>query len=139
MGDRHKARELALQLLYQIDISQTSSDEALPVFWAREKTEEDVREFVADLVKGVSDHREEIDQKIEKQSKNWKIYRMACIDRNILRMAIYEIFYRTDIPRNVTLDEAIELAKTFGTEDSGSFVNGVLDAIPIEEEDGSKK
>lgn len=131
MSSRHRSRELALQLLYQIDMSRIGVDEAIRAFWELQESElsEDTREFCEDLVKGTFEHSDEIDRLIEETSSNWRLDRMPVVDRNILRMAVYEFLYRDDIPLTVTINEAIELGKKFGTEDSGAFINGVLDKI----------
>ncbi len=130
MGERRKSREYALQALYAIDASKALADDALRLFWFSNPEESaEVRSFTEELVKGVALRGEEIDSVITGLSTNWKLSRMAIVDRNILRMAIYELQWCKDIPARVTLNEAIELAKQFGTEESGSFVNGILDKV----------
>ena len=132
MGSRRKARECALQLLYQGEFSPTVAGGNGP--WT--SFEEDsmlpsaeVRTFAEELVQGVLSNEAAIDERIRSVSTNWKLERMALVDRNILRIAAYELMYRTEIPRKVSLNEAIEIAKRFGTEDSSSFINGILDKI----------
>lgn len=112
-------------------MSRIGVDEAIRAFWELQESElsEDTREFCEDLVKGTFEHSDEIDRLIEETSSNWRLDRMPVVDRNILRMAVYEFLYRDDIPLTVTINEAIELGKKFGTEDSGAFINGVLDKI----------
>jgi N utilization substance protein B len=130
MGERRKSREYALQVLYAMDSSKDPAEDALKFFWVAHPEElADVRGFTEELVKGVESKREEIDSAITGLSTNWKLSRMAIVDRNILRMAIYELYWCGDIPARVTLNEAIEIAKQFGTEESGSFVNGILDKV----------
>ncbi|MDY6857003.1 MAG: transcription antitermination factor NusB [Thermodesulfobacteriota bacterium] len=129
MGGRRKSRELALQVLYQIDISCENGRSALEIFWESFKVPRKSREFSERLVVGVSDHKEDIDNIIGRYSKNWSLKRMPKVDRNILRLSIYELFFCLDIPAKVTINEAIELGKKFGTEKSGSFINGILDSV----------
>ena len=106
--------------------------DAMKVFWQHYPPEDDVEEFSNQIVEGVIRNRSEIDRLIELHSTHWKLSRMAYVDRNILRMAVYELLYCHDIPHSVTLNEAIEVAKKFGTEESGAFINGVLDNIAKE-------
>jgi N utilization substance protein B len=127
---RTKARERALQALYQIDVASTDLDEALARFWKSfEPVEREVREMAEALVRGAAAHRREIDETIEAVSLNWRLDRMAKVDRNVLRLAVHELFHRPDVPVKVVIDEAVELGKKFGSESSGAFVNGVLDRI----------
>ncbi len=132
MGNRRKSREAALQILYKIDLSKMEPRDAMKVFWQHYPPEDDVEEFSNQIVEGVIRNRSEIDRLIELHSTHWKLSRMAYVDRNILRMAVYELLYCHDIPHSVTLNEAIEVAKKFGTEESGAFINGVLDNIAKE-------
>ncbi len=129
MGHRREAREIALQVLYEIDVLQIGADEALELFWSNFDAPGDAREFSTKLISGTACHREEIDRLISDCSDNWSLERMALVDRNILRMAVYELLYCRDIPPKVTLNEAIDLGKDYGSENSGSFINGVLDAL----------
>jgi N utilization substance protein B len=126
---RTKARERALQALYQIDVAAEGIDDALARFWRSfEPVEREVREQAEALVRGVADHRREVDDVIEGASTNWRLDRMAKVDRNVLRLAVHELLHG-DVPVKVVLDEAIELGKKFGSESSGAFVNGVLDKV----------
>ena len=129
MGHRRKSRELALQILYEVDMGAHSPKEILTHFWRREPVAEDVKAFATTLVEGVIRNMQEIDALIEKHSTNWKLSRMAIVDRNILRFATFEIVYLADVPVSVSLNEAIEVAKKFGTVDSGAFINGILDHL----------
>jgi N utilization substance protein B len=129
MGNRRKARECALQILYQMDLSGTSEEEALASYWQCFEYPEEVAEFAGELVRGVSAHREEIDRLIQDSSRHWKLDRMARVDRNILRLAVYELLHHPEIPKKVTLNEAIEIGKRYGSEDSSAFINGILDHI----------
>jgi transcription antitermination protein NusB len=127
---RTKARERAVQALYQIDVAATDLDEALSRFWKSfEPVEREVMDLAEALVRGVARHRREIDETIEAVSTHWRIDRMARVDRNVLRLAVHELLHRPEVPVKVALNEAIELGKKFGSESSGAFVNGVLDKV----------
>ncbi len=129
---RTKARERALQALYQIDVAAVGIDEALGRFWKSfEPVEREVMALAEALVRGVAEHRRAVDDTIERTSTNWRLDRMAKVDRNVLRLAVYELL-RTDVPVKVVINEAIELGKKFGSESSGAFVNGVLDRVAAE-------
>lgn len=126
---RTKARERALQALYQIDVAAEGIDDALAAFWRSfEPVERDVKDLAEGLVRGVAEHRRQVDEAIEEASSNWRLDRMARVDRNVLRLAVYELL-QSDVPVKVVINEAIELGKKFGSESSGAFVNGVLDKI----------
>lgn len=127
---RTKARERAVQALYQIDVAATDLDEALSRFWRSfEPVEREVMDLAEVMVRGVAAHRREIDDSIEGVSQNWRLDRMPRVDRNILRLAVFELLYRDDVPVKVVINEAIDLGKKFGSESSGAFINGVLDRI----------
>ena len=126
---RTKARERALQALYQIDVAAEGIDEALGRFWKSfEPVEREVMELAEATVRGVAAHRRQVDDTIEEVSTNWRLDRMAKVDRNVLRLAVYELL-RTDVPVKVVINEAIELGKKYDSESSGAFVNGVLDKV----------
>jgi transcription antitermination protein NusB len=129
MTVRRKAREVALQALYQLDIGQGNLEEVLALYGDHFRSSEKVQEFGQRLIHGVKNYQEEIDRVLEENSEHWTLKRMAAIDRNILRMAAFELLYCPDIPFKVTLNEAIELAKKFSTEESSAFINGILDQI----------
>ncbi|MCD4721856.1 MAG: transcription antitermination factor NusB [Desulfobacula sp.] len=131
MGDRRQARELALQALFFFDMDKSVSDKSLEAFCANneEKLTQEVKPFFLDLVEGVRENSSQIDAFLNKYSKNWKISRMPVVDRNIMRIAIFEFLKHSDIPPSVTINEAVEIGKKYGTRDSGSFINGVLDRI----------
>jgi N utilization substance protein B len=154
MGQRREARERAVQFLFQYDINPPANlDEALEQFWesqrapaiAEEKAgaswgekadlpppnaeEMAVRAFADRLIRGVLEHRDDLDTRIKAHAQNWDLHRMAVVDRNILRLAVYEMAYREDIPPVVSINEAVDIAKKFSTQDSGKFVNGLLDKI----------
>jgi N utilization substance protein B len=129
MGIRRKAREAALQILYQIDASGASCEDAVRTYWTHLAATPDAEEFASELVRGVDGHLARIDDTIRNVSHHWRLERMTRVDRNIIRLATFELLEMADIPRRVTLNEAIELAKRFGAEGSAKFVNGVLDRI----------
>ena len=131
MRKRSRARECALKVLYKIDITKDNYASALDDFWANQEIEEDisVKEFAATIVKGVAENIQKIDELIKKYATNWDINRMAVVDRNVLRAAIFELLFLSDIPPKVSINEAVDLAKKFGDKDSGRFVNGILDQI----------
>ena len=150
MRSRREAREKAVQFLFQHDFNPLPDlEEALDRFWTSQRTaqtkpssgnldvpreettaeEAAVRLFGDRLIKGVLQHLEKIDRAIKEHAENWDIHRMAVVDRNVLRLAIYEMHYREDIPPVVSINEAIDISKRFSTEDSGRFVNGILDRI----------
>jgi len=126
---RTKARESVLQILYQVDITNVPINFALERYWKERNRNPEVIEFANELAKGTSGHLAEIDKIISTHSENWDIERMPIIDRNIIRLATYELLYMDDIPPKVTIDEAVELANRFGSINSGKFVNGILDKI----------
>lgn len=127
---RRKAREHALQILFQLDLrKEKPSAAALRRFWTEFQPDEEVKAFAEEIIKGTYKHLPEINGLIHQCAKNWSLDRMAVVDRNVLRMAIYEILYRIDIPTSVSINEAIEIAKKYGTEESGAFVNGILDRV----------
>ena len=128
MGRRRRAREHALQILFQIDLTGGNAEEVLESFWGELDAGDDVREFTARLVRGTLDDREQIDRRVAEAAKNWRLERMPAVDRNVLRIAVYELV-SADSPPPVVIDEAIEVARRFGGEESAGFVNGVLDEI----------
>jgi len=129
LGKRRKSRESALQVLYQLDITKQGGPKAIPQWQTHFSSSREKDEFTERIVLGVLEHIREIDQLIERFSENWRLDRINFIDRNILRMAIFELLYCDEIPPKVTLNEAIDLGKKYGSEDSGSFINGILDRI----------
>ena len=128
-GTRRKGRELAVQALYQIEMTGDISTGAVDMFLNHFEGTAKAKEFARRLVSGVVSQRSEIDRRIEQSTENWKLTRLAKVDFLILRLATYELVYCPDIPHNVSLNEAIEIAKRFGTDDSAAFINGVLDQI----------
>jgi transcription antitermination factor NusB len=138
MRKRTQAREYALQILYQIDVRKDPEDKILVDFWKNIETEPEVSDFAAKIVIGTIRNKKKIDEMITKYASNWKLSRMAVIDRNVLRMASYELLFCDDIPPKVSINEAVDLAKKFGDTESGKFVNGILDKINKEEAAGGK-
>jgi N utilization substance protein B len=157
MGTRREARERAVQFLFQTDLNPPDELEAaLDIFWESQRRaalaadkgratwgeqaelpavsaeEAALRQFADPLIRGALEHRVEIDTLISRHSQNWELHRMAAVDRNILRLAIYEMLHREDIPPVVSINEAVDIAKKFSTDDSGKFVNGILDKIRTE-------
>jgi N utilization substance protein B len=129
MGTRRKARELAVQLLYQHDLAKMDPEETMSLFWEHFPVEMEVREFCRRLVLGTLDRLVVIDELLSEASENWSLNRMSVVDRNILRLATHELLDRADIPPSVSLNEAIEIAKKYSTPDASVFINGVLDRV----------
>jgi len=154
MGTRREAREHAVQFLFQYDLNPPADiDQALKLFWESQRVatrpqekgtaswgleveiapataaETALEHFSEPLIRGVIEHRHDLDEHIKKHAKNWELHRIAAVDRNVLRLAIYEMLFREDIPPVVSINEAIDIAKKFSTEESGRFVNGILDKI----------
>jgi N utilization substance protein B len=154
MGKRREARERAVQFLFQHDLNPPANlaaelaqfwnsqraaaleEEKGPAKWGEKQElppptieEAETRLFAEPLIKGVLQHRDELDERIKKHCKNWDFNRIAVVDRNVMRLAIYEMLYRDDIPPVVSINEAVDVAKKFSTEDSGKFVNGILDKV----------
>jgi N utilization substance protein B len=156
MGKRRLARERAVQFLFELDLNPpTELDAALDLFWQTQRTaalstrdqarwgqpleippataaETTTRAFAEALIRGVIEHREEVDALIKQYARNWELHRMAVVDRNVLRLAIYEMLHHEDIPPVVSINEAVDIAKKYSTEDSGKFVNGILDKVKSE-------
>jgi N utilization substance protein B len=129
MGKRHKAREAAIQYHFWRDLQHGETPERLDDFWEFCPATPRVREFAQPLIEGMVAHLDEVDDRIRRYSENYEFNRISPVDRNVLRLAIFEMLYRDDIPPVVSINEAIELAKTFGGADSGRFVNGILDRV----------
>jgi len=129
MGARRKARELALQMLFQHDMGGNGPDQIVDTFEELQKSKPNTREFAVKIFRGTVDNLEKIDDMIQNQAENWRLSRMAAVDRNIIRMSVYEFLHETDTPKLVVIDEAIEIAKKYGTQKSSQFINGILDGI----------
>jgi N utilization substance protein B len=131
MGSRRKARECALQMLFAADVADTTSDEVVSTYWAElgeAEVEQAAREFATRLAAGTLDNLEILDERIRSRAEHWRISRMAIVDRNILRLAVYEFLYEPT-PRTVAINEALEIARRFSTYEATQFINGILDAI----------
>ena len=140
MRKRTQAREFALIILYQKDVTRFEIQSVVDNFWIDQKeADAEIREFTGRLVFGVNQNLDSIDEKISSYATNWQLKRMAIIDRNILRLGLYELLYAEDIPPKVTINEAVELAKKFGDVESSKFVNGILDKIHKTEIASKKK
>jgi transcription antitermination protein NusB len=129
MGARRKARELAVQMLYQYDLSGNLPETIVSTFEELQKSKPNTREFATKIFHGTVAHLAKIDEMIQLQADNWRLSRMAVVDRNIIRLSVYEFLHEDDTPKLVIIDEAIEIAKKFGTEKSSQFINGILDGI----------
>jgi N utilization substance protein B len=132
MGVRRKGREYALQALYLTDVAKVEINKAIRSVTADEKADLDASVFAKRLALGAFEKKEQLDEVIVKHTQNWEIGRMAGLDRNILRLGAYELIYELETPVSVIIDEAVEIAKMFSTDDSGKFVNGILDKIKRE-------
>lgn len=131
MGIRREARELALQMLYALDSNSSAGLRETLLTFREEQPEvpQRVRDFAEDLVRGVQEQREVLDEIIKARSKNWSLSRMPRVDLNVMRIAAFELIFRSDIPKKVTINEAIEIVRRYGDKESPSFVNGILDEI----------
>ena len=134
MGSRRKARECALQMLFQWDITHDLIEQIAVTFWEAQDEAEDNRNFAEILASGTVDHVERIDALIVKHAENWRLDRMAVVDRNLLRLATYEFLYDAGTPKSVVINEAIEIARRFSAQESPQFINGILDSIRKEVE-----
>ncbi|MBI5581864.1 MAG: transcription antitermination factor NusB [Deltaproteobacteria bacterium] len=137
MGTRRKARELAMQALFFMDVRSDFSEETFGRFCANFAPKPDVRPFFLRLVRGVLRSQTELDALIERFSENWSLGRMSGVDRNVMRIAVYEMVCCRDIPAKVSINEAVDIGKKFGTEESGAFINGIVDSIRAAVEAGA--
>lgn len=130
MGARRRARECALQMLFSYDVARPSVEELLETYWGEmAEAAEEVRVFANEIVVGTVTHLDEIDERIRLRTEHWRIPRMAVVDRNLLRMAVYEFLYQPSTPKTVAINEALEIARRFSTHEATQFINGILDAI----------
>ena len=129
METRRHSREWAIQLLFQLDVNPGEPEEAFRHFWAGRDVSEKARRFAEDIVLGVRSNAGAIDEIIRKSARNWDIRRMGVIERNVMRMAVYEMHFKDDVPPVVSINEAVDIAKYFSSTESGKFVNGILDRI----------
>jgi N utilization substance protein B len=132
MGTRRQGREAALKLLYALDMTHADMQEMVNASWVDDVVPEDIRDFAMTLVTGVRNNREEIDTVIRTWSSHWSLARIGMVERNLLRLAIFELLFMPDIPPNVTINEAVEVAKSYGADEAWLFVNGILDRIKHE-------
>jgi transcription antitermination factor NusB len=129
MGNRRRARELAIQVLFHLEYNPGDPGQCFDRICECFGPAKESRGYAREAVLGVWEHRDDLDRLMRRSSKNWRVERMSRVDRNILRLAIYEVLYRQDVPPKVSIDEAVELGKKYGTEESGAFINGILDHI----------
>jgi transcription antitermination protein NusB len=132
MGLRRVARECALQMLYQLDVGKNSKDEILRSYWEMNEHPAKVRQFAEQLFEGTIQRLKQIDKVIQQHTKNWRLVRMAAVDRNVLRLAVFEFLSGGKTPETVVINEALEIARKFSTQESAQFVNGILDSIKNE-------
>jgi transcription antitermination protein NusB len=132
MGHRRAARECALQMMYELDVGKHSRDEILRTYWLMNEHPDKVREFADQLFEGTVKQLKEIDKLIQQHTKNWRLIRMAVVDRNVLRLAVFEFLSGGKTPETVIINEALEIARKFSTNESAQFVNGILDSIKTE-------
>ena len=137
MRKRSRAREFALQILYQMEMTSESPDHSLDNFWGSRPEEDidtEIKEFCARIIRGVAEHLAEIDKKISQYATNWQLERMAVVDKNVLRMSAFELMFCADIPPKVSINEAVDLAKKYSGPEAGKFVNAILDKVKLEKE-----
>lgn len=129
MGRRRKARESALQILFQLEFNKPRVEKVIDRFWKERKASDEIRDYSDSIVKGIVSHQEEIDNLIQSLSDHWRLSRMAHVDRNILRIAVFEFLYEKNLAAAVIINEAIEIAKKYSSDEAAAFVNGILDAV----------
>lgn len=129
MSGRHEGRTLAVQFLFQRDFNRGDLDEALQQFWIDNHSSSKVREFSEALIRGVETQRDALDQQLQAAADNWEVHRMGGVDRNVMRVALFEMLHLPEVPPVVSINEAIDIAKELSSEESGRFVNGILDKI----------
>ena len=143
MGARRKARECALQMLFQYDIARPKIEDLIKTYWeeiceiSKSEVSSEITEFATELVIGTIARLEQIDNCISNRAANWRISRMAIVDRNLLRMAVYEFLYQPNTPKTVIINEALEIARRFSTYEATQFINGILDAVKRDLENGN--
>lgn len=137
MRRRTRARELAVQFLFQLDLRGDEVIGSLHEFIEGETDDKDVQEFAARLILGAKGRQEDTDRCLQQVARNWDLSRMAALDRNVLRMAVFELLHCPDIPPKVTINEAIEIGKKYSTSNSGAFINGILDRVRLDRIEGS--
>jgi len=139
MGTRRKSRELALQALYQGELAGQNGLLDFEEFCAHFQVNKKSIPYAKKLMEGIQEKADVLNQLISKYAENWRLERMSLIDRNILRLAVYEVHYQDDVPVSVAINEAVEIAKRYSTDDSGPFINGILDAMAKEEASGAER
>ena len=133
MRRRTRAREIAVQFLYQLDLRGDETLDSLHEYVESETTDKEMRDFAIRLIQGSRRHQEETDSRLREVTRNWDLSRMATLDRNVLRMAVFELLHCPDIPPKVTINEAIDIGKKYSTANSGAFINGILDRVRLDE------
>ena len=131
MGNRRKARELVTQVLFHMEYNSGNPEKSFELICENFNAPKSLKSFSKELVQGICENKNHIDNLIKKASKNWRLERMSRVDRSILRLSVYEMLFMDNIPHKVSIDEAVELGKKYGTEESGAFINGVLDNIYV--------
>ncbi len=141
MGKRRKARESTLQILFQLEFNNSQPEKAIKQYWKYRRASQEIKSYSDLLVEGILSHQEEIDTLIQSVSEHWRLARMAVVDRNILRIAVFELLYEKNIAPAIIINEAIEIAKKYSNEEGAMFVNGLLDAVrkELEPDDKSDK
>lgn len=129
MGKRRKARENTLQILFQLEFNDPQPEKVLNLFWKSRRASNEIKDYSSWLVKGIISHKKEIDNIIQSVSEHWRISRMAVVDRNVLRIAVFELLFEENIASAIIINEAIEIAKKYSSMEAATFVNGILDAI----------
>lgn len=129
MGKRRKARENTLQILFQLEFNYPQPEKVLNLFWENRRASKEIKDYSSWLVKGIISHKKEIDNIIQSVSEHWRISRMAVVDRNVLRIAVFELLFEENIASAIIINEAIEIAKKYSSMEAATFVNGILDAI----------
>lgn len=129
MGKRRKARESTLQILFQLEFNDPQPEKVLNLFWESRRTSKEIKDYSSWLVKGIISHKKKIDDIIQSVSEHWRISRMAVVDRNVLRIAVFELLFEENIASAVIINEAIEIARKYSSMEAATFVNGILDAI----------
>ena len=136
MGKRREARESTLQILFQLEFNDSDAEQVFHLYWKDKKASKEVKDYCHWLIKGIASHKESIDRSIQSVSEHWRLSRMPVVDRNILRMAVFELFHETDVAPAIIINEAIEIAKKFSSEQAAVFVNGILDTLRKNKEKG---
>ena len=132
MGKRRKSRESTLQILFQLEFDDSDPDDVINQFWKGKKASHEIKEYSSYLIKGIISHQDSIDRIIQSASDHWRLSRMAVVDRNILRMAVFELLYDEELAPAIVINEAIEVAKKFSSEQAAQFINGILDSLRMQ-------